>query len=51
MPSSDTLLFLNAAQIARCTGAPRADDGNDPAGVRAGAGVAVAGGRIVGVAS
>jgi imidazolonepropionase len=49
MSSSETLLFLNAAQIARCTGAPREERANDPAGVLAGAGVAVSGGRVAAV--
>jgi imidazolonepropionase len=51
MPDRDAVLFLNAAQIARCTGSPRAEAGNDPAAVIAGAGVAVVDGRIAAVAA
>lgn len=43
---SDRLLFVGAAAVATCAGPPRADGDADPAGVLAGAAVAVQGGRI-----
>ncbi|MBA2245354.1 MAG: imidazolonepropionase [Gemmatimonadetes bacterium] len=43
---SEVLLFTGTAQVATCTGPPRATEGEDPAGVLEGAAVAVEGGRI-----
>lgn len=43
-------LFVEAAQVAACTGPSRASDGRDPAAARAGAGVAVAAGVVLEVA-
>lgn len=48
--ASRTTLFVGAAQVATCTGPPRAThDGEDPAGVQAGTAVAVANGKIAAV--
>jgi imidazolonepropionase len=41
------LVFTGAAEVAACSGAPRQDAGNDPAGALAGAAVAVAAGRVL----
>ena len=46
---SPLLLFTGATQVATCTGPPRADDDADPAGVLAGAAVAVQDGAVVAV--
>lgn len=46
---TETLLLVGATEVATCTGPPAARDGADPAGVIAGAAVAVERGRIAAV--